>query len=83
MQAHSPRRPGSTHSPLSPSQKMKLYRAKMKQSGLRPVQIWVPDTRSPAIASELRRQSILASQGPDEQDVLTFLEDASAWDCDE
>jgi hypothetical protein len=62
---------------------MKLYRAKMKQSGLRPVQIWVPDTRSPAIANELRRQSLLASQGPDEQDVLTFLEDTSAWDGDE
>jgi len=69
-----------THSPLSASQKMKQYRVRMKESGLRAVQIWVPDTRSPAIAKELRRQSLLASQGPDEQDVLTFLEDTSAWD---
>jgi hypothetical protein len=69
-----------THAPLNPGQKMKQYRARMKQSGLRPVQIWVPDTRSPAIANELRRQSILASQGPDEQEILTILEEASAWD---
>ena len=65
---------------LTPSQKMKQYRAKLKSSGLRAIQIWVPDTRSPAIAGELRRQSLLASAGPDELDVLAFLEDVAAWD---
>jgi hypothetical protein len=72
-----------TQSSLTPSQKMKQYRARMKKSGLRPVQIWIPDTRSPAIANELRRQSILASQGPDEQEVLAFLEDVGAWNDSE
>ena len=66
--------------PLTPSQKMKHYRARLKNSGLRAIQIWVPDTRSPAIARELRRQSLLASAGPDEQEVLAFLEDVAAWD---
>lgn len=66
--------------PRTPSQKMRQYRCKMKQKGLRSVQIWVPDTRSPAIASELRRQSLLASRSPDEQDIMTFLDDVRAWD---
>lgn len=66
--------------PLSPGQKMRQYRLKMKQKGLRSVQIWIPDTRSPAISSELRRQSLLASRCPDEQDVMTFLDDVRAWD---
>lgn len=66
--------------PQTPSQKMKQYRAKLKSSGLRAIQIWVPDTRSPAIAQELRRQSLLAGAGPDEGEVLAFLEDVAAWD---
>ena len=66
--------------PLTPSQKMRHYRCKMKQKGLRSVQIWVPDTRSPAIARELRRQSLLAGRGPDEQEVMAFLDDVRAWD---
>jgi hypothetical protein len=52
----------------------------MKQKGLRSVQIWIPDTRSPAIAAQLRRQSLLASRGPDEQEVLVFLDDVRDWD---
>lgn len=31
-------------------------------AGLRPVQIWVPDTRRPGFEQECRRQSLLASQ---------------------
>lgn len=69
-------------SPLTPSQKMRQYRRRMKQKGLRVVQIWIPDTRSPAMADELRRQSLLASRSPDEQAVLDFLDDVRAWDGD-
>ena len=66
--------------PLTPGQKMRQYRSKMKQKGLRSVQIWIPDTRSPAIAGALRRQSVLASRSPEEQEVMTFLDDVRAWD---
>ena len=34
----------------------------MRMAGLRPVQIWVPDTRQPGFAQECRRQSQIASQ---------------------
>jgi hypothetical protein len=68
-----------TASPLEANRKMRQYRARMKEKGLRAVQIWVPDTRSPAIAAALRRQSLAASATPDEKDVLDFLEDVSAW----
>ena len=62
------------------SLKMRHYRARMKEKGLRAVQIWVPDIRSPEIAEALRRQSRLASSSPDERAVLDFLEDVGAWD---
>jgi hypothetical protein len=30
-------------------------------SGLRPIQIWVPDTRRPGFAEECRRQSLIVA----------------------
>ena len=37
-------------------------RLALRMAGLRPVQIWVPDTRQPGFAQECRRQSQIASQ---------------------
>ena len=36
-------------------------RERYRQSGMRLLQIWVPDTRSPAFAAEAQRQSRLLS----------------------
>lgn len=51
----------------------------LRKAGLRPVQIWVPDTRQPNFAAECRRQSKLAAQA-DTQDVamLDFMDNALA-----
>ena len=43
--------------PLSSRQKVRAHRARLRAQGLRPIQIWVPDTRSPAFAAAARRQS--------------------------
>lgn len=49
----------------------------MRKAGLRPVQIWVPDTRRPGFAEECRRQCRLAAQA-DVKDTATqqFLDEA-------
>ncbi|MBV7483860.1 antitoxin MazE family protein [Bordetella sp. BOR01] len=39
------------------------HRTALRMAGLRPVQIWVPDTRQPNFAEVCRRQSILAAAG--------------------
>lgn len=62
------------------SLKMRQYRRRLRSAGLRPIQIWIPDTRRPAVAAEFRRQSRVASAGPDEQAVLDFIEAAADWD---
>ena len=62
----------------SPSEKMRSYRARLRASGLRPVQIWVPDIRSPSLKAEARRQSLVASQSAGEREELDFLETAAA-----
>lgn len=45
--------------PMSRAERVERRRAKLRAAGLRPVQIWVPDTRTPEFAEECRRQSRL------------------------
>ena len=46
---------------LSLNQRVQKHRDMLRMAGLRPVQIWVPDTRRADFASEGRRQSILVA----------------------
>jgi len=41
--------------------RVQKHRDALRMAGLRPVQIWVPDTRRADFASECRRQSILVA----------------------
>ncbi len=57
--------------------RVQKHRAALRASGLRPVQIWVPDTRAPGFAEECRRQSLLIRNDPQEHDVLEWIEQAA------
>lgn len=59
---------------------MKEYRARLRAQGLRPVQIWIPDTRAPGFLKEARRQSLLVSGLESEREALDFIEQAADWD---
>ena len=52
-------------------------RMALRMAGLRPVQIWVPDTRLPGFAAECKRQSALANVS-DQADtaLLKLMDDA-------
>lgn len=57
--------------------RVRKHRQSLRMSGLRPIQIWVPDTRQPNFGAECRRQSMLAAKA-DATDIetLTLLDDA-------
>ncbi len=61
------------------STRVQKHRDTLRMSGLRPVQIWVPDTRRPGFAEECRRQCRLAAKS-DMADKATqhLMEEASA-----
>ena len=59
---------------------MKGYRVRQRAAGLRLIQLWVPDTRSPGFAAECRRQSRLLRGDAAEAEALEFIERAGAWD---
>lgn len=62
------------------SERMQKHRAKLRRSGLRPIQLWVPDTRRASFAEECRRQSALVRDDPQEREVLDWIEAASDTD---
>lgn len=68
--------------PLKAKERMRGYRARKQASGLRLVQLWVPDTRSKRFAAECKRQSCLLRGDPAEAETLEFIERAGAWDDD-
>ena len=53
---------------------MHSYRTRLRAAGLRPIQIWVPDTRQPNFAAEARRQSLLVAKHRSEDEALDFIE---------
>jgi len=59
------------------------HRAELRRQGLRPIQIWVPDTRAPGFAEEARRQSRLVAAEDDFDEVMDFIERVSVFDEDE
>jgi len=67
---------------ISTSARVQKHRAALRESGLRPVQIWVPDTRRPGFAEECRRQSQLLQDDILEQETTDWLEaeaDREGW----
>ncbi|OIR07071.1 antitoxin MazE [mine drainage metagenome] len=61
----------------STSARVQKHRAALRESGLRPVQIWVPDTRRAGFAEECRRQSRLLQGDAHERETAEWLEAAA------
>ena len=70
----------STSSPTTPSrQKVQAHRDRLRAQGLRPIQIWVPDTTTPRFAAEAHRQSLAVATSPQAADDQTFIDAATDW----
>ena len=69
--------------PTPVSERVQQRRAALRAAGLRPVQIWVPDTRRPGFAAECRRQAALVAEADrTDTDMQNFM-DAALTDLDD
>jgi hypothetical protein len=59
------------------NERVQKHRAGLRAAGLRPVQIWVPDTRRSGFAEECRKQSLLLWGDPRETEMLGWLDTAA------
>jgi len=68
--------------PRPSREKVQSHRERLRQQGLRPIQIWVPDVRSPAFKTEAHRQSLAAAQSAHADDDQSFIDVVSDADAE-
>lgn len=71
--------------PRSVSERVQKHRDALRAGGLRPLQIWVPDTSRPGFDEECRRQAALASKADaNDKDLSDFMDaalsDVEGWE---
>lgn len=65
--------------PKSSRAKVRLHRARLREQGLRPIQVWVPDVRAPGFRSEAHRQSIAVAASRMADADQAFIDAVSDW----
>ena len=66
----------------SSREKVKAHRERMRRRGMKLIQIWVPDPKSPYFAAEARRQARLIAESPYEKEDQAFIDAVSEWKPD-
>ncbi len=69
----------SASSPKPSRVKVREHRERLRKQGLRPIQIWVPDVRSPAFRSEAHRQSAAIAASAQAREDQAFIDAVSDW----
>ena len=69
----------------STTERVREARDKLRAAGLRPLQIWVPDTAAPGFVAEAARQAHLLAEweaSPEGREEMAFWDEwaAEAWD---
>jgi hypothetical protein len=62
-------------------ERVRSFRERRKHAGLRLVQLWVPDVRTPAFKAEARRQALRVAQSGmalDDQDFVDAISEFKA-----
>jgi hypothetical protein len=65
------------------AERVRKRRDALRRAGLRPVQLWVPDTRDAAFVAECRRQALALRNDPHEAEILDWIEraaDRTGWE---
>ncbi len=64
----------TTNRKQSSREKVRIYRERMRARGLRPIQIWVPDTRTVNFTKEAHRQSLAVAKSAREREDQAFID---------
>ncbi|MBM3552307.1 MAG: DUF3018 family protein [Alphaproteobacteria bacterium] len=65
--------------PKPSHEKVRAHRDRLREQGLRPIQIWVPDMRAPGFRGEAHRQSLAVAASARAADDQAFVDAASVW----
>jgi hypothetical protein len=63
--------------------KVRTHRERLRAQGLRPIQIWVPDVRSPAFEREAHLQSLAIAASTGAESDQAWIDSVSEFAADE
>jgi hypothetical protein len=63
--------------PKPSREKVRDHRARLRQQGLRPIQIWAPDVRAPNFKAEAHRQAAAVAASGQSSEDQAFIDAAS------
>ena len=61
----------------SSARRVQAHRQRLREQGLRPIQIWVPDTRSREFSRQAHAQSVAVAVGQQAAEDQTFIDGVS------
>ncbi len=64
----------------SSREKVRRHRERLRQQGLRPIQIWVPDVRAPSFRSQAHHQSLAVAESALAETDQGFIDAVSELD---
>jgi hypothetical protein len=67
---------------MAANSRVQAHRDRLREQGLRPIQLWVPDTRNPQFQEEAHRQSLALANSPHEDEDQAFV-DSISYQLDE
>jgi hypothetical protein len=62
--------------------RVRKHRESLRELGLKPLQIWIPDTRSESFRQQCARESLLVASDPQETEILDWIAqvaDTDGW----
>ncbi len=62
---------------LTATERVRSYRKRMRNNGMRPIQIWVPDVRSPEFSAQAHTQSAAVARSASAVDDQAFIDAVS------
>jgi len=70
----------TSKTPETVDDKVRRHRSRLREQGLRPLQVWVPDTRVPGFPEEARKQSLAVAGSEYAEADQAFIDAVSEMD---
>jgi len=66
--------------PITVTDRVRKHREQLRAEGLKPVQLWLPDTRSQSFRRKCEKESLAVAADPLEADTLDWIAEVADTD---
>jgi len=62
------------------TERVRKHRKQLRADGMKPIQIWIPDTRSESFRQKCKRESLSLTSDPRETEILDWIAEVADTD---